>query len=63
MLLRRPTSNRIYAELSLPGAMADGRVVYWLDRIILDLIPHEFSSAIEPDSGDGEIDIPVLKRQ
>jgi hypothetical protein len=64
LLLRRPTANFIFAELSLPGAMADGRVVYWLDRIILDPIPHEFSFTVDPDSGDsGEIDIPVLKRQ
>jgi hypothetical protein len=64
LMLRRPTTDFIYAELSLPGAMADGRVVYWLDRIILDPIPHEFSFVVDPDSGDnGEIDIPVLKRQ
>lgn len=63
LLLRRPTTNFIYAELSLPGAMADGRVVYWLDRIIFDPIPHELSFMVGPDSDNGEIDIPVLKRQ
>jgi hypothetical protein len=63
LLLRRPTENFIYAELSLPSAMVDGKVVGWLDRIILGPIPHEFSFVADQDSGDGEIDIPIRKRQ
>lgn len=63
LLLRRPTADFIYAELSLPAAMVDGKVVGWLERIILEPIPHEFTFAANPDADFAEIDIPIRKRQ
>jgi hypothetical protein len=63
LLLRRPTDSAIYAELSLPAPMIDGRIEQWLNRIILSPIPFDYDFSFNEDSTDEPIEINISRRQ
>jgi len=63
LLLRRRTDDGVFAELSLPAKMLDGRVEFWLERIILGYTPIEPVIELGDDSESQQIEIPIRRRQ
>jgi hypothetical protein len=62
LLLRRPTDTQIFAELSLPAPLVNGRIERWLDRIILKPIPFEYDFDFAESDADQPIDIQISRR-
>ncbi len=57
------TDDEYRAELSLPEAMDDGQITEWRERIFIPHTPGSGGLSIEaPDSDEGAIDVPVLRR-
>lgn len=67
LMLFRSDEDGFRVELSLPDAIADGRIARWAERIILPLFPRDEgpqADALWPsaDGPDGEIVVDVTRR-